>query len=288
MGDSSMHPTTLASRDLPNEMFYDEPRVTQEPCSTTPDKIAKTPEIATNCIPLSTRGTLGAKPLPREVPTLSKYSVSPFALTAALKRYSDELASPSASTEIDREEALRRYKQARVSETEARIFNASVLRESGPLSGHHGYDKKPSIENSDATAASEGTYWKEAFGQEEKRSYKVVTEGTSHSARRLIFEYGRRIGRSEQRAMLNPPAMDARSITALPLRTRTPGVMSGAEVPADSSSDDEGFTMVHIPRKTFHPSFQSPMSSPELVPGASIAQTMADDMSASDDDWTML
>ncbi|KAF2633564.1 hypothetical protein BU25DRAFT_427064 [Macroventuria anomochaeta] len=61
-----------------------------------------------------------------------------------------------------------------------------------------------------------------------------------------------------------------------------------SSIAADTASEDEGFAMVHRSQAAAGATPHSPMSSPELVPTASIAQTMVDEKAASDDDWDML
>jgi hypothetical protein len=217
---------------------------------------------------------------PREIPDPSKHSVSPSALTAALERYNEEV-TPYTQLETAIEQTLRKYKRAKFAETKAGLPCAHDLFKSGPANEHH---KEPDL----GTVSDEDSYWKSAFGNNEMRTSTVVTEGTSQSARRLLFEYGRRSNRTEQKSTLSSPALSANATTKLPHRLRNPDAKPDTSVPADTMSDDEGFAMVHRPNATARASLHSPMSSPELVPAASIAQTIGDDQNASDDDWTML
>lgn len=232
------------------------------------------------------RRELGAKPGYHEIPHPSKHSVSPSALTAALEKY-NESKFPDIASEITTEDALRKYKRARIDETMARFPDRSALPGAGPSNEHRGKEKRPSsIEL--ATTSDEESYWDGAFGQTEMSSSKIVTEGTSQSARRLLFEYGRRNARHVRHATSSPTRIDTSVPTALLLRPHDSEIMATVSTADDTASEDEEFAMVKRAQATTDAAQHSPMSSPELVPTASIAQTMADDKTASDDDWTML
>ncbi|KAJ4343661.1 hypothetical protein N0V95_006600 [Ascochyta clinopodiicola] len=278
--ESTSPPTTLSSRDLPSEMFYEMPHNTTSADTT----IA---ESSRNSVPLSfRRRPLATDPFRHEIPHPSKHSVSPSALTTALERYTvgafPDTKQPTA------EETLRKYKRARIDETLVRLSGRAVLPE-GSLSGTYCLKgKRPAIAKAEPTSAlDEESYWQGAF-EGEMQTSKVVTEGTSHSARRLLFEYGRRSIRSEPETSSSPSMVDTNAAIALPHRTRTFKLESDANTAADITSEDEGFAMVHRTQAIANAVSHSPMSSPELVPAASIAQTLNDDVAPSDDDWTIL
>ncbi|KZM26973.1 uncharacterized protein EKO05_0004746 [Ascochyta rabiei] len=278
--EPSNPPTMLSSRDLPSEMLY------EKPCNTTTTDLAIA-EPSSSSVPLSFRQrTPGTDIFRREIPHPSKHSVSPSALTAALERYSVN-ASPD-TEQATAEETLRKYKRARIDETLVRLPGRAVLPEGSPPNTYCWKEKRPAtIKVEPASAAGEGSYWQGAF-EGEMQTFKVATEGTSHSARRLLFEYGRRNVRSEPETSPSPPMVDSNAATTLPHRTRTVKRKSDVNTTGDITSEDEGFAMVHHTKAIANAVSHSPMSSPELVPAASIAQISSDDVASSDDDWTMI
>ncbi|KAF9696925.1 hypothetical protein EKO04_004975 [Ascochyta lentis] len=270
--ESSNPPTTLSSRDLPNAMLYDKPRNT----ASTDLTIA---ESGRNHVPFSFR---------REIPHPSEHVVSPSALTAALERYSTDVSLDIEKDTV--EETLYKYKRARIDETMARLPGRSMLPEGSPSGAYCGRENQSSTTKAEpTTAVDEESYWQDAF-KSETQSPKVVTEGTSHSARRLLFEYGRRKVRIEAKISPSLPMVDPHAGTTLPHRTRISKSVPGADSnTGDTASEDEGFALVHRSQGLASAASHSVMSSPELVPtAASIAQTITDDMATSDDDWTML
>ena len=289
MTETSNAPTTLASRELPSEMLYEIPR---DPAPSGLPSTDRAPadsapaEGSTNPVALSSRRRrLDTQTVRHEILDQSKHSISPSALAAALEECSDVVSSDTGDSDlkIALEEALRRYKRARIDETTARLEGRSVLPEGDSSSGYREEAAKLAL-----IEANENSYWAGAFGQNETQSFKVVTEGTSHSARRLLFEYGRRNVRCAHKTISSSHTVDANAFTTLPHRPRNSEAESDASIATDMASEDEGFAMVHKSQATADPTPHSPMSSPELVPTASIAQTMSDDKTASDDDWTML
>jgi hypothetical protein len=261
-------------------------------------------------LPVSTSHTRDAEPFPRQAPNLSQHSVEPSTLTKALNKLRDETFPP---VEVDTaiEQTLRKYKRARFAETEAhaRMLGQPILPEGGLSSGSRIKQEKveeerPTTGKLDSAATSdEESYWEGAFNfeQTKKRSSAVKTEGTSPSARRLLFEYGRRNVRSEQKATLSPPKLTAPTATGLaattlPHRPRDSTTTINPSTPsAPKEEEEEPFTLISPPLKSSPPTaahVQSPMSSPELIPlpapAMSIAQTLGDDKGSSDDEWTVL
>jgi hypothetical protein len=217
----------------------------------------------------------------RDIPDRSKYSVSPCALSAALLKFSDVGFSDTDDDEREMDDALRKYKRARIDETSARLKGGPLLPEAGPSSG-------PRIkeEASASTKVDEASYWESAFEQAEVHPAKVATEGTSQSARRLLFEYGRRNARPAPVLQLSKCDAKASASTTLPHRPRNPEPVPGTGKAADNLSEDEGFTIVHHAETTGNSTPRTQMSSPELIPLESIAETMIKDEIASDDEWT--
>ncbi|KAJ4310402.1 hypothetical protein N0V94_008459, partial [Neodidymelliopsis sp. IMI 364377] len=163
---------------------------------------------------------LDAKSFRRPVPNPYQHSVEPSALTQALNRLRDD-TFPPVELDATMEQTLRKYKRARFAETEthARLLGQPLLPEGDLSSGSHikeeeVEEQKPTISKPDSTTTSdEESYWEGAFTfeQTKKPSSAVKTEGTSPSARRLLFEYGRRNTRPEQKAAPSPPKRTALS-----------------------------------------------------------------------------
>lgn len=221
----------------------------------------------------------------RGIPDRSKHNVSPSVLSAALQKFTDASSSDNDDTERGTvfEETLRKYKRARIDETTARLEGRSLLPEGGPSSGSGIKEEKPA-----PIKVDEESYWEGAFEQSETQTAKVVTEGTSQSARRLLFEYGRRNDRPVPVMQLDSRTAEASASTTLPHRPRNPEPLPDASNAVDNASEDEGFAIVHRAQAIGSSTPHTQMSSPELVPAASIAQTVAEDKVSSDDEWTML
>ena len=216
----------------------------------------------------------------RDIPDRSKHSVSPCALSAALLKFVD--VGPQDTDDEDRgiDEAFREYKRARIEEAGTRLKGGPLLPEAGPSSG-------PRINEACAsTKVDEDSYWQGAFKQAETKPAKVATEGTSRSARRLLFEYGCRNARPAPVLQLSKCDAEASASATLLHRPRNPEPVSDASVAADNVSEDEGFAMVHHSQATGASTPRTQMSSPELIPLESIAEIIIKDEIASDDEWT--
>jgi hypothetical protein len=219
----------------------------------------------------------------RGIPDRSKHCVSPSALSAALLKFTDVRSSDTDDDESGTDDALRNYKRARIDETSARLRGGPLLPEAGPSS-----ESRIKEEKSASVQQDENSYWESAFGQAETNPTKVATEGTSQSARRLLFEYGRRNARPTPVLQLSKCDADASSSATLPHRHRNPNPAPDASNAAGNVSEDEGFAMVHHSHAIGNSTPHTHMSSPELVPAASIAQATTDDEATSDDEWTKL
>lgn len=216
----------------------------------------------------------------RDIPDRSKHSVSPSALSAALLKFADIGSPVTDDHESERDEAFRKYKRARIDETSARLKGGPLVPRAGPSS-------VPAIKEqaSASTKMDEDSYWDSAFKQNDTKPAKVATEGTSQSARRLLFEYGRRNARPAPVLQLSKCDAEASASATLPHRSRNPKPVPDVGDVADNLSEDEGFAVVHHSEATAASTPHTQMSSPELLPSASIAETMIKDEVASDDEW---
>jgi hypothetical protein len=230
---------------------------------------------------------MNARSYRREIPEQTKHSVSPSELTAALEKYSKTIQSDN-EPESTVEDTMCKRKRAWMDDALSPLSGRPTLPEIGPWNETL-RQEETAVKSESATMSHEESYWKGAFGQDKTKHSKFFTEGTSHSARRLIFEYGRRNAQPAQRTALSPPTVNTDAATvALPHRPSNPETAPGASPAIDTASEDEGFAMVHRSQTAVGTTLDSPMSSPELVPMTSGAQTIVDDKTASDDDWTML
>lgn len=234
-------------------------------------------------LPFHTRHrALGAR---HEIPDRSKHSVSPCALSAALLKFTDVGFSDTDDDDSETFDALRKYKRARIDETSAWLKGGPLLPEAGASTG-------PRIkqEASGSVNIDEDSYWEGAFKQAETKPTKVATEGTSQSARRLLFEYGRRNTRPTPVLQLSKCDAEASASATLPYRPRSPAPLPQAVNAADNATDDvsedEGFAIVYHAQATGNSTPRTQMSSPELIPSVSIAKTMIKDEASSDDEWT--
>ncbi|KAF3036163.1 hypothetical protein E8E12_003433 [Didymella heteroderae] len=254
-------PTTLASRELPSAMLFDLPR---KPASS---------DVA----PIE-NAFVDSKSAAED---RSKHSVSPSALSAALLRLTDVGSSDTDEHESETDDALRRYKRVRFDDTIAGLKEGPLLPEADPSSG-------PRIkeEASASTEVDEDSYWEGAFKPPATQTVKVATEGTSQSARRLLFEYGHRNARSAPVLHLSKCDAESSASAVLAHRPRNAKLVPDASNAADNMSEDEGFAIVHHSQATGTSIPHTQMSSPELLPAASIAQMTTDDDANSDDEWT--
>ncbi|KAF1933022.1 uncharacterized protein M421DRAFT_255126 [Didymella exigua CBS 183.55] len=192
MAQSSNAPTTLASRELPSAMLFNLPR---NPATTDPASI-KTLSIGSTTAFQRANPTFTARRAAsdsrRRIPDRSKHSVSAPALSAALLKFTNIESSDEDDTDrvMTVNDALRRYKRARVDKTSARLEGRPLLPEADPSSG-------PRIEEerSIPLKVDDDSNWDGAFGETETQVTKIATGGTSQSARRLLLEYGRRNAR---------------------------------------------------------------------------------------------
>lgn len=224
----------------------------------------------------------------RKIPDESNHSVSPSELTAALERYNRTMR-PSDESETTAEEVMRKYKRARMDDALSRMPGTSFLPEAGP-SNETRRQETATVKSEPTSTSDDESYWKGAFGQDESIPFRIVTEGTSQTARRVIFEYGRRHVQPVRNSTSSPPTLSLdidRLAAALPHQSRDPEVTQAASPAADTASEDEGFAIVQRPRTAVE-TLVSLMSSPELVPVASIPQTYGDDETTTDDEWDML
>lgn len=219
----------------------------------------------------------------REVPDRTKHQLSSSALSAALLKFANVKPTDTDDTEREADDALRAYKRARIDETSTRLEGRSLLSEEGPSTGPCN-----GVEESATAEIDEDSYWEGAFKQSETQTGKIATEGTSHSARRLLFEYGRRNTRPAPVIQLSKCTTEASASATLPHRSRNLVPVPDASNATGNASEDEDFAIIHRSQATGASSPPSQMSSPELVPSASIAQALTDDRVCSDDEWTML
>lgn len=285
MAQSSNVPTTLASRELPSAMLFDLPCKPAPSDMTSMEKASVRSNIAVGGSKSTFWDRHNATDVRRGIPDRSKHNVSPSALSAALQKFTD--ASPSDNDDTGRgtvfEETLRKHKRARIDKTTARLEGRSLFPEAGPSSASRiKEDKHAPIK------VDEESYWEGALGQSETQTAKVATEGTSQSARRLLFEYGRRNARPVPVMQLDSRTAEASASNTLPHRPCNPEAHPDASNVVDNTSEDEGFAIVHRAQAARSSTPHTQMSSPELVPAVSIAQTVADDKVSSDDEWTML
>ncbi|KAJ4382011.1 hypothetical protein N0V86_002337 [Didymella sp. IMI 355093] len=283
LAESSNAPTTLASRELPSAMLFDLPRKPASSDTAPIENASDDSKIAIEDIASMFNAGRAALGFRRGIPDRSKHSVSPSALSAALLKFADVRSSDTDDEESEKDDALRNYKRARIDEASARLRGGPLLPEAGPSS-----ESRTKEEKSASVQKDEDSYWEGAFGQTETRSTRVATEGTSQSARRLLFEYGCRNARPAPVLQLSKCDADASSSATLPHRPHNPEPTTDANNAADNVSEDEGFAMVHHSHVTGNSTPHTHMSSPELVPAASIAQTMTDGEATSDDEWTKL
>lgn len=285
MAESSIAPTTLASRELPSAMLFDLPRKPASTGAALIDSASADRDAAakSNASPLDGRYHWPAPCARRDIPDRSMHSVSPCALSAALHKFTDVGFPDTDDDESEIDGALRKYKRARIDETSAwfDLKGGPPLPEAGPSTELH--IKK---EASASTKAGEDSYWDGAFNQVDTIPAKLATEGTSQNARRLLFEYGRRTARHAPALQLSRDGEDASASSTLPHRPRNPEPVANAVNGADSLSEDEGFAIVQHPQATGNSTPDTQMSSPELIPFASIAEIIVKDENISDDDWT--
>ena len=180
------------------------------------------------------------------------------------------------------DDAFREYKRARIEEASARL-KRPLLPEAGPSSGPTIKGKEPA-----APKVDEDSYWHSAFKPTDTKPAKVATEGTSQSARRLLFEYGCRTARPAPVLQLSKCDAEASASTTLPHRPRNPELVPDASAAVDNVSEDEGFAMVHHSQATGNSTPRTQMSSPELIPSKSTIETMIKDEITCDDDWSDL
>lgn len=268
---SRLPPTTLSSRDLPREMFYDE-ILNTAPLESAPAESSRRPPSMS-----FGRNTIDASLFRRDLPDRSKHNVSPSALTAALEKYSGDFAVCAGSEDNVEETSSRNLKRARFDELRARLPKF-VFPAADPPSGLRVSEENlKKVKSKPVSTVDEDSYWSGTIGQSGMQSSKVVTEGTSSSARRRLAEY---ISRNPLRAPMSPPTVNTSKATVLTHGARASALASEVSMAAVTANEDEGFTLVSRAQTI------SPMSSPELVPAPSIAQTMIDEQTASDDDWT--
>lgn len=296
MAESSRAPTTLASRELPTEMYYDFPRV-PAPATSTPFAASPIFQESTQPTMLSyRRNVLRARPAQREVPDVSKQCVSPIALAAALSEYHDYASSDSDGTETDAmfdtkmdraidtalEASLHRYKRAKVEDTAARLSGKSVLPEVDSEAAEVEYD---SSARTAADVENEDLYWAGAASGAPTASKPTSVNPTSS---RSPAKHG-----IDEDDVDVPPALASASTatlrgpTTLTYRQRNPSPPSDGFT-TDTASEDEDYTVI---RKYSAPSSavrNSLISSPELVPTPSIAETMSDGRAESEDEWTVI
>ena len=274
VAESSRPPTTLSSRDLPSEMFYD------KPCESVSAKANMTP------VALSLRRrTLSPKPRLPRIPNLSEHSVLPFALAAALEK-----CNKKTETESEPDvETVHKSKRARLDETTTRPASRRFLPED-IASGTFGENEARSVtmKAEVSTASDEELFWLDAFTQSEIGPSKAIIESTSKSTHRFLLEDGRRNVRPELNSSLSPATFDASMATVLPHRPRHPEPKPEMSTMTRSVSEDEGFALVHHSQVIEPATLHSPMSSPELVPAVSVAQAASNESANGDDDWTLL
>lgn len=220
-----------------------------------------------------------------DIPDRSKHSVSSCALSAALLKFTDVGLSDSNDGESETVDALRKYKRLRIDDTSALLKGGPLLPEAGISSG-----PRVKQEASASVDVDVDSYWEGAFKQAKIGPAKVVTEGTSRSAQRWLVEYRHRNARPGP--VLQPSKYDAEASTSptLPHRPHNPAplpeAVNAADNATDNVSEDEGFTIVHHAQATGNSTPHTHMSSPELIPSASIAKVTTKEETGSDDEWT--
>lgn len=262
-------PTTLSSRDLPREMLYD------EPSSTGPAGVASVDTSFADSIPAESgrdpmssssfrRRAFDTKRFSCDLPDRSKHNVSPSALTAALETH---------------QATWRKYKRARIDEATERLPRF-VFPEAGPSRKWSSTKETGTAFKAEpAPVVQEESYWKGAFGQSETQPHKATTEG------KFLFDFGEP---NASQAPSSPPAVDAVAVSALLHKLCLPAPVLDADIAADTGSEDEGFAIIQRPQATADTVSQSLLSSPELVPAASAARSVADDEAGNDNDWILI
>ncbi|KAF2993399.1 hypothetical protein E8E13_001291 [Curvularia kusanoi] len=306
MASSSRAPTTLASRELPTEMYYDLPRVPAPAASTAFAASAIFQESTSPLMLSNRRNVLRARTGQREFPDPSKHCASPIALAAALEKYRNSTTSDSEDTETDTtyEESYRKYKRARFEDTAAWLegrFTLPKAEVEPETSGYKGKaratlaeqdedlywaSKEPACNSTalarvTATEQEEDLYWAGATSSE-TATFKPVPVHTDPY--RSPTANG-----AATSATASPFRISERPATTLPYRPRSPSTPPDTGFTTDTASEDESFTMVNsrFAPTTLAP--HSPMSSPELVATPSIAEALKKFKEAeSEDEWTML
>ncbi|KAL1648997.1 hypothetical protein SLS61_006519 [Didymella pomorum] len=283
LAESNNAPTTLASRELPSAMLFDPPcRFASSgtaPIENPPTDSKTVAESSTS--PFACKYSRPAFQARRDIPDRSKHSVSPSALSAALLKFTDVGSSDMDDEEREIDDAFREYKRARIEEASTRLRFGSLLPEADPSSG-------PAIKGKGHASpkVDEDSYWDGAFKSTDTKPVKVATEGTSQSARRLLFEYGRRYARPVPVLQLSKCDAEVSASNTLPHRPLNLEPVPDAGAAADNVSEDEGFAMVHRSQATGASTPRTQMSSPELIARESIAETMIKDEVNSDEEWT--
>lgn len=252
------------------------------------------------------RNVLRARPAQREVPDVSKQVVSSIEHAAAFTEYRDQDSSDSdddtetvtmLDTKKDRaidtakEASLHRYKRARFEDTAARLQGEFVF----PEADAYAEAEEPDYDSSARTATAvknEDLYWASAAPATPPAPTSLpANPTTSRSPTKHSLD------EDDPYPAPAPPSASTATLlapTALTLRQRNPAPPSDGFTTdtdgftTDTASEDEDYTVV---RKHAAASSEVPlslMSSPELIPTPSIAETVGEGRVESEDEWTVI
>jgi hypothetical protein len=319
VAESSRVPTTLASRELPTEMYYDFPRVPAPATSTAFAASACFQESTQPTMQSYRRNVLRARPAQREMPDVSKQVVSSIEHAAAFTEYRDHASSDSDDTETDAmfdtkmdraidtalEASLHRYKRARFADTASRLAGKSVLPEADAEEPDYKNSARTTtdLENEDlywAGAASgtptdpeptatdvenEDLYWASAAPATPTAPKPTPANPTTSRS-----PAKHRIDEDDTDTAPAPSSASTatlRAPTTLAYRQRDPSPPSDGFT-TDTASEDEDYTVVRKHDALSEAVQDGGMSSPELVPTPSIAETMGEGGVESEDEWTVV
>jgi hypothetical protein len=300
-------------------MYYDFPRVPAPATSTAFAASSYFQQSTQPTMQSYRRNVLRARPAQQELPDVSKQVVSSIAHAAAFTEYRDHALSDSDDTETDAmfdtkmdraidtalEVSLHRYKRARFEDTAARLAGKSVLPE--------GDAEEPDYTSSACTATdveNEDLYWAgaasgaptdpepTAIDVENEDLYwagaapATPTAPEPTSANLTSSRSPAKHGIDEDDTDTAPAPSSAsiatlRGPTTLAYRQRDPSPPSDGFT-TDTASEDEDYTVVKKHSAPLKVVQYSGMSSPEVVPTPSIAETMGDDRAESEDEWTVI
>ena len=286
-------------------MYYDFPRVPAPATSTAFAASACFQESTQPAMQSYRRNVLRAQPAHREVQDASKQCVSSIEHAAAFTEYRDQASSDSDDdtetvtmfdTKKDRaidtakEASLHRYKRARFEDTAARLEGKSVL----PEADAYVEAEEPEYNSSARTATAvenEDLYWASAA----PATPPAPSPSPANPVRRSPTKHS--LDEDDVYPAPAPPSASTatlRAPTTLAHRQRTPAPPSDGFTTdtdgftTDTASEDEDYTVV---RKHAAASSEVPpslMSSPELIPTPSIAETVGEGRVESEDEWTVI